>query len=163
MITLDWSTPETSGAIGAGDLTELAISFTIVDSFDGPWTWSETIITGGAAQPIGGVARTVADIAFEFDLDTLTIARFDNDLDLVQQDDGTGVTYNVYFRDIAVPGAMDRAYVDLYVDGVYETYIGGETEDEQIWSQSTSPVPLPAGLALLPLGLVGLAALRRRG
>lgn len=42
--------------------------------------YTDAIIVGGAAQSIGWVARTLADIVWNFDLDTLTLNDFDNDL-----------------------------------------------------------------------------------
>ena len=71
-VLMSWSTNITSGVVDQGDLTDWSISFLS----GGNLFYTDNIVTAGAVQSIGGVNRGIADILFNFNLDTLTAGDF---------------------------------------------------------------------------------------
>ena len=91
-IVFDWSTDLTSGTVTQSDLTNW--SYELFGS--GSSVYSETVVLDSVVQPIGGVSRSTGDLRFDFVLDTLTLADFDNDFDVLQGGAASGVTYNCF-------------------------------------------------------------------
>ena len=84
-IVFEWSTDLTSGTVTETDLTNW--SYELFGS--GSSVYSETVVLNGVVQPIGGASRLIDDLAFSFDLDTLTLGFFDND-QFIAQSTSTG-------------------------------------------------------------------------
>lgn len=142
----DWETAATSGTIDISDLLNLTL--TLLNG--ATLVFTDVMILNSLPQPIGGAVRALSDISFDFDLDSLTLNGWDNDLPAVQQF-GTGETFNFY-------GGPDSAAVYRYVDGSAEDLTGYDS------SQVTLPVDVPvAPTALLLLGGLPLLMRRRKG
>jgi len=74
IVVIDWVTAENSGAVGPADLTYLSIALLAGQDnlyFDIP-------IIGGVVQPIGGAARVLADIVWEFQHGTSELVQVRN-------------------------------------------------------------------------------------
>ena len=87
-IVFDWETDITSGNVTKSDLTNWSYELFGMGSS----VYSETVVLDGVVQPIGGVSRTIDDIQFDFNLNTLNWSQFYNDFPTVQQGAATGVT-----------------------------------------------------------------------
>ncbi len=150
-IVFEWSTDLTSGMVTEADLTNW--SYELFGS--GSSVYSETVVLDSVVQPIGGVSRSIGDIPFDFDLDTLTLANFDNDFDVVQEDAATGVTYNIF---------TDPIFVRRYVDGIeIEDSINFSSFSQETVEIAAESVPEPGSvMALLGLGLGVLATQRTK-
>lgn len=74
-VIVNFSTDETSGIIDGTNLTDWSIEL-----LNGTTSvYLDNVITGGVIQPIGGVSRSLSDLSFGFDLDTLQYTSiFDN-------------------------------------------------------------------------------------
>jgi hypothetical protein len=140
----DWETSAAGPAITSTDLDNLTLTL-----YDGATAFfTDTIIVTGVVQAIGGAARGFADIVWEFDLTTLIVSDYDNDLFVVQAG-ATGTTYNFY-------ADIGRAVNDQYVDGVYNS-VTSSYEFTQQTEERLAPVA-PTALILL----AGLPLLRAR-
>ncbi len=124
-------------------------------------------------QPIGGITRTTAALAFGFDLDAwladptnpAALNSFDNDLTVAQNDPAaSGLTFNIYndFAEIFIDGYVDGDSSALGV-GPCDLCDTGEA-DGYSTVRTASAVPAPAALPLLGAAMagLGLAARRRR-
>ena len=107
-IVFEWSTDLTSGSVIESDLTNW--SYELFGS--GSSVYSETVVLNSVVQPIGGVSRSIGDILFDFDLDTLTLRNFDNDVSGSQDGAVSGVTYNISGVDSPTTTIITR-----FVDG----------------------------------------------
>ncbi len=67
-IVFEWSTDLTSGTVTETDLTNW--SYELFGS--GSLVYSETVVLDSVVQPIAGASRSIGDLNFSFDLDTLT-------------------------------------------------------------------------------------------
>ena len=148
-VLMSWSTNASSGLIDQDDLTDWSISFLN----GGNLFYTDNIVVGGAVQSIGGVSRGIADILFNFNLDTLTAGNFDNMLQGALLAGASGPAYNVY----SYPqGPFDPPYSTL---GIWAN--GNEATRESPGYSSVITVPAPGAIAAL--ALAGLVSRRRRG
>jgi hypothetical protein len=152
-VIFNWSTNLTTGTVTASDLTNW--SYELLNG--GSSVYTETVISGGVVQPIGGVSRTLADLNFNFNLGTLTLGLFDNDLNAVQVGAATGTTYNIF---TPLPNLFD-----------FKRYENGTQTDQSLlneYTQSTIEVtastPEPSTiLGLLAVGSLGVLSRKRKG
>ena len=142
-----WSTNVASGAIDETDLIDW--SYELLNG--GSLEYSEDVIIGGAVQSIAGVARTLADLNWNFNIDALTLGLFDNDISILQAT-GSGVTYNVFSEG----SSPVRVVVDRFENQILTSSATVE------FTQSTSLVPIPAAVWLFGSGLLGLVGMARR-
>lgn len=148
-VLMSWSTNASSGLIDQDDLTDWSISFLN----GGNLFYTDNIVVGGSVQSIGGVSRGIADILFNFNLDTLTAGNFDNMLQGALLAGASGPAYNVY----SYPqGPFDPPYSTL---GIWAN--GNEATRELPGYSSVYTVPAPGAIAAL--ALAGLCSRRRRG
>jgi hypothetical protein len=147
-VLMSWSTNITSGVVDQGDLTDWSISFLS----GGNLFYTDNIVTAGSVQSIGGVNRGIADILFNFNLDTLTAGDFDNMLQGALLAGASGPAYNVY----SYPGGpFEPPYSTL---GIWAN--GNESTRELPGYSSVITVPAPGALAAI--ALAGLCTRRRR-
>jgi hypothetical protein len=141
----DWETTLMSGTAINTDLVSLTMRL-----FDGnSLVYTDQMVAGGVAQSIGGAARTIDNIAWNFDIDSLLLINFDNDFLSVEAGAATGQTYNAY----TLAFGQDKFQVLPYLDGM--------PGDANTWDlvENTEAVPV-APTALLVLA--GLPLLGRR-
>ncbi len=148
----DWETTLMSGNVINTDLVSMTMRL-----FNGAsLVYTDEMVAGGVGQPIGGVARDIDDITWNFSIDNLELINFDNDFNLLQEDGpATGLTYNAYTGAVQTPPNPDLFSVVPYQDGVVEPN-GGNT-----WERVTNTVAVPLPPTAL-LFLAGLPLLRRR-
>ena len=146
-VVVDWSTDSTSGVINETNLTNWTIR--LVDGATDIYT--DTVITGGSVQSIGGVSRTISGVMFNFNLDTLTVGEFDNMLTGSALSGATGTAFNIYSYFNGNP----PPYSPL---GMWFNGIEGTRQLPGFSSVVTTPAPGVLAIA----GLAGLAAARRR-
>lgn len=152
-VVINWSTDLTSGTVSESDLTNW--SYELLGG--GSSVYSETVIAAGVVQPIGGVSRTLSDLLFDFDLDTLTLNEFDNDIDILQIGAATGLTYNTYLNLLFGPGIS----ADQFSDGVL---IETSVLDSPFSQVTVSSIPEPSTLlGLLAIGSLGVFSRKRQG
>ena len=153
-IVFDWETDITSGNVTKSDLTNWSYELFGMGSS----VYSETVVLDGVVQPIGGVSRTIDDIQFDFNLNTLNWSQFYNDFPTVQQGAATGVTYYIEY------GFGGPIFVFRYVDGTFiEASVNGSTFSQETVEVGAESVPEPGSvMALLGLGLGVLATQRKK-
>jgi hypothetical protein len=127
----NWETNATSGSITSADVTNLTLN---LFGSGNSLLFTDTMIIGGVAQSIGGTSRSLGDIVWNFDLNTLNVTAFDNDLPVVQLL-STGITYN-FFSDNPFVAA------DRYING-----ISTESAIYSSYSQFTNPVMVDIALS----------------
>ena len=113
--------------------------------------YTDTVITDGSVQSIGGVSRTISGVMFNFNLDTLTVGEFDNMLTGSALSAATGTAFNIYSYFNGNP----PPYSPL---GMWSN--GNEATRQLPGFSSVVTTPAPGVLAIA--GLAGLAAARRR-
>ena len=91
-VLVNFSTALTTGLVGQGDLTDWSISLYGA----GGVIYTDNVIVGGSVQSIGGIARGIADVLFQFDLNTFVSGDFDNVLIGSGLSGATGTAYNIY-------------------------------------------------------------------
>lgn len=151
-IVMIWSTGLESGTVEREDLDNWMYKL----SKGGTVVYSETIVRGGVVQPIGGVSRSFNDINWQFDLDAFAANKstgllfFDNDLNVIQEDAASGLTYNISGNSLSL-------LIDI------EPFIDGNFQDSYVvnnFSQMTRRVPEPNNV--LALGILGLGLFCKR-
>lgn len=148
-VVYEWATPLTSGAVSTANLTDLKMQL-----YNGAaLVYTDTVISGGVLQAFGGLARTAADVVWDFDLTSGTLAQMRNFL----PGNAAGATGTQYIVDDNVTLPFDG---DVLFQRVLGGTLQGATLDE-LSSQSTV-APEPATTALVGFGLLAVACLRRR-
>ena len=90
-VLVNFSTSLTTGVVGQGDLTDWSISLYGA----GGVIYTDSVIVGGSVQSIGGITRGIADVLFQFDLNTFVSGDFDNVLIGSGLSGATGTAYNI--------------------------------------------------------------------
>jgi hypothetical protein len=137
-VVYNWETSATSGSITNNDVTNLTLN---LFGSGNSLLFTDAMIIGGVAQSIGGVSRSLNNIQWNFDLDTLNVTAFDNDIPVVQQL-STGITYNVYGGGFLT--------VNRFNDGSFT-----ETDTYSSFSQSTVAQDVPEPVTILGTLLAG--------
>ncbi len=143
-----WSTSLESGIVFETDLDDWMYELRNGDTV----VYSETVISGGVVQPIGGVGRTIDDLFWLFDLDAFAIDNTtgylgsDNDGAIVQFLAATGITYNTF-------GVFPELVIDRFEDGLTVNSAFGTV------TQLTTPKAVPEPSTVVGLGLLGLGLL----
>lgn len=141
----DWQTDLMSGVATSANLLNMTMRL-----FDGnTLLFTDPMIVNSVVQPIGGAARQLDDIVWEFDLDNLELSE-DSDNDRGQKQVGSAVGTTYRFRYIG------DAFTQRYSDGVFDGFNDSGAD------VSTRVVPAAPTLVLLIAGLP-LLARRRKG
>ncbi len=150
-VVANWSTSRTSGTVQEGDLADWSIS--LINGANGTAFYVDTAIVSGGAQSIGGVGRTLSDLMFRFDLDTMTAGEFDNMLTGSALTAATGPAFNIY----SYLNGFPPPYSPL---GMWSNGIESTRQLPGYLSVTTVAVPAPGAVALI--GLAGMAGRGRR-
>ena len=150
-VVANWSTSRTAGTVQEGDLADWSIS--LINGADGTAFYVDTAIVSGGAQSIGGVGRTLSDLMFRFDLDTMTAGEFDNMLTGSALTAATGPAFNIY----SYLNGFPPPYSPL---GMWSNGIESTRQLPGYLSVTTVAVPAPGAVALI--GLAGMAGRGRR-
>ena len=150
-VLVNFSTSLTTGVVGQGDLTDWSISLYGA----GGVIYTDNVIVGGSVQSIGGITRGIADVLFQFDLNTFVSGDFDNVLIGSGLSGATGTAYNIYSYPNSVLGPP---YSSL---GIWSNGIESTRQLPGYSSVVTVAVPAPGACAAL--ALVMTIKRRRRG
>jgi MYXO-CTERM domain-containing protein len=150
-VVADWSTSRTSGAVQEGDLADWRIS--LINGADSTAYYVDSAIVSGGVQSIGGVGRTLSDLMFRFNLDTMSAGEFDNMLTGSALTAATGQAFNIY----SYLNGFPPPYSPL---GMWSN--GNESTRQLPGYLSVTTVAVPAPGAVALLGLAGLAGRGRR-
>ena len=149
-VVVYWTSELTSGQVQQSDLTNWSITLLNNDTT----VYSDTVIKQGSVQSNKGVARGIADVLFQFNLDTGVAGDFDNMLAGITLSSAASTAYNIYSYPTSTQGPP---YSSL---GLWSN---GDESTRQLpgyLSVSTVAVPAPGAIALL--GMAGLMGRRRR-
>ena len=91
-VLLTFSTSLTSGVMDASGLDDWSISLLS----GGNLFYTDQVVIDGVVQSIGGVDRSITDILFEFNLDTLLHGTFDNFVPGATLAAAVGTQFNIY-------------------------------------------------------------------
>ena len=149
-VVVNWSTNLTSGVVQQTDLTNWSIGLYGA----GNVFYTDTVITGGTVQSNKGVARGIADVLFQFNLDTSVAGDFDNMLAGITLSSAASTAYNIYSYPTSTQGPP---YSSL---GLWKN--GNESTRQLPGYLSVSTVAVPAPGAIALLGMAGLMGRRRR-
>lgn len=150
-VVANWSTSRTAGTVQEGDLADWSIS--LINGADGTAFYVDTAIVSGGVQSIGGVGRTLSDLMFRFDLDTMTAGEFDNMLTGSALAAATGPAFNIY----SYLNGFPPPYSPL---GMWSN--GNESTRQLPGYLSVTTVAVPAPGAVALIGLAGIAGRGRR-
>jgi hypothetical protein len=120
--------------------------------------YSDMVIKGGSVQSNKGVARGIADVLFQFNLDTGVAGDFDNMLAGITLSNAASTAYNIYSYPTSTQGPPYSS-LGLWKNGDESTrqlpgYLSVTSDIQGI------PTPAPGAIALL--GMAGLMGRRRR-
>jgi len=149
-VVVNWSTNLTSGAVQQTDLTNWSIGLYGA----GNVFYTDNVITGGTVQSNKGVARGIADVLFQFNLNTGVAGDFDNMLAGITLSSAASTAYNIYSYPTSTQGPP---YSSL---GLWKN--GNESTRQLPGYLSVSTVAVPAPGAIALLGMAGLMGRRRR-
>ena len=149
-VVVNWSTNLTSGAVQQTDLTNWSIGLYGA----GNVFYTDNVIIGGTVQSNKGVARGIADVLFQFNLDTDLAGDFDNMLAGITLSSAASTAYNIYSYPTSTQGPP---YSSL---GLWKN--GNESTRQLPGYLSVSTVAVPAPGAIALLGMAGLMGRRRR-
>ena len=149
-VLVNFSTALTTGLVGQGELTDWSISLYGA----GGVIYTDNVIVGGSVQSIGGIARGIADVLFQFDLNTFVSGDFDNVLIGSGLSGATGTAYNIYSYPNSVLGPP---YSPL---GIWSNGIESTRQLPGYSSVVTVAVPAPGACAALAL-VMGIKRRRR--
>lgn len=150
-VLLTFSTSLTSGVMDASGLDDWSISLLS----GGNLFYTDQVVIDGVVQSIGGVDRSITDILFEFNLDTLLHGTFDNFVPGATLAAAVGTQFNIY----SYPFVPPPGYPETIPFGIWSN--GNEATRQNMGFSSVVTVPAPATIALLALS--ALPARRRRG
>ena len=91
-VVVYWTSELTSGQVQQSDLTNWSI--TLLNNYT--TVYSDTVIKQGSVQSNKGVARGIADVLFQFNLDTGVAGDFDNMLAGITLSSAASTAYNIY-------------------------------------------------------------------
>jgi hypothetical protein len=149
-VLLTFSTSLTSGVMDAGDLDDWSISLLS----GGNLFYTDQIVVDGVVQSIGGVSRSITDLIFEFNLDTLVHGTFDTMVPGELLAGAMGTQFNIYSYPVVPPhGEPEPVPFGIWANG-------DEATRQSMGFSSVVTVPAPATIALLAVSL--LPARRRR-
>jgi len=149
-VLLSFSTNLTSGVMDAGDLDDWSISLLS----GGNLFYTDQVVVDGVVQSIGGVSRSITDILFEFNLDTLVHGSFDNLVPGATLAGAVGTQFNVYsYPFVTPPGQPGPIPFGIWSNG-------NEATRQNMGFSSVVTIPAPATIALLAFSV--LPARRRR-
>ena len=149
-VVVYWSSQLTSGQVQQSDLTNWSITLLNNDTT----VYSDMVIKGGSVQSNKGVARGIADVLFQFNLDTGVAGDFDNMLAGITLSSAASTAYNIYSYPTSTQGPP---YSSL---GLWKN--GNESTRQLPGYLSVSTVAVPAPGAIALLGMAGLMGRRRR-
>jgi hypothetical protein len=149
-VVVNWSTNLTSGAVQQTDLTNWSIGLYGA----GNVFYTDNVIIGGTVQSNEGVARGIANVLFQFNLDTDLAGDFDNMLSGITLSSAASTAYNIYSYPTSTQGPP---YSSL---GLWKN--GNESTRQLPGYLSVSTVAVPAPGAIALLGMAGLMGRRRR-
>ena len=153
-VVVYWSSQLTSGQVQQSDLTNWSITLLNNDTT----VYSDMVIKGGSVQSNKGVARGIADVLFQFNLDTSVAGDFDNMLAGITLSSAASTAYNIYSYPTSTQGPPYSS-LGLWKNGDESTrqlpgYLSVTSDIQGI------PTPAPGAIALL--GMAGLMGRRRR-
>ena len=149
-VVVYWTSELTSGQVQQSDLTNWSITLLNNDTT----VYSDMVIKGGSVQSNKGVARGIADVLFQFNLDTGVAGDFDNMLAGITLSSAASTAYNIYSYPTSTQGPP---YSSL---GLWSN--GNESTRQLPGYLSVSTVAVPAPGAIALLGMAGLMGRRRR-
>ena len=149
-VVVYWTSELTSGQVQQSDLTNWSITLLNNDTT----VYSDTVIKQGSVQSNKGVARGIADVLFQFNLDTGVAGDFDNMLAGITLNSAASTAYNIYSYPTSTQGPP---YSSL---GLWKN--GNESTRQLPGYLSVSTVAVPAPGAIALLGMAGLMGRRRR-
>ena len=149
-VVVYWTSELTSGQVQQSDLTNWSITLLNNDTT----VYSDMVIKGGSVQSNKGVARGIADVLFQFNLDTGVAGDFDNMLAGITLSSAASTAYNIYSYPTSTQGPP---YSSL---GLWKN--GNESTRQLPGYLSVSTVAVPAPGAIALLGMAGLMGRRRR-
>ena len=149
-VVVYWTSQLTSGQVQQSDLTNWSITLLNNDTT----VYSDMVIKGGSVQSNKGVARGIADVLFQFNLDTGVAGDFDNMLAGITLSSAASTAYNIYSYPTSTQGPP---YSSL---GLWKN--GNESTRQLPGYLSVSTVAVPAPGAIALLGMAGLMGRRRR-
>ncbi|MFM1889582.1 MAG: hypothetical protein RLZZ565_339 [Planctomycetota bacterium] len=150
-VLLTFSTNLTAGAMDASGLDDWSISLLS----GGNLFYTDQVVVDGVVQSIGGVDRSIGDILFEFNLDTLMHGTFDNLVPGELLAGAFGTQFNIY----SYPSAPPPGETGPFPLGIWSN--GNEATRQNLGFTSVVTIPAPATIALLAIS--ALPARRRRG
>ena len=153
-VVVYWTSELTSGQVQQSDLTNWSITLLNNDTT----VYSDTVIKQGSVQYNKGVARGIADVLFQFNLDTGVAGDFDNMLSGITLSSAASTAYNIYSYPTSTQGPPYSS-LGLWSNGNESTrqlpgYLSVTSDIQGI------PIPAPGAIALL--GMAGLMGRRRR-
>ena len=146
-VLVNFSTALTTGLVGQGDLTDRSISLYGA----GGVIYTDNVIVGGSMQSIGGISRGIAEVLFQFNLNTFVSGDFDNMFAGSSLSGATGTAYNIYTD----PGGVTGIPSSL---GIWSNGIESTRQLPGYSSVVTVAVPAPGACAALAL----MMAIKRR-
>ena len=149
-VVVYWTSELTSGQVQQSDLTNWSITLLNNDTT----VYSDTVIKQGSVQSNKGVARGIADVLFQFNLNTGVAGDFDNMLAGITLSSAASTAYNIYSYPTSTQGPP---YSSL---GLWKN--GNESTRQLPGYLSVSTVAVPAPGAIALLGMAGLMGRRRR-
>ncbi len=145
-VLVNFSTSLTTGIVAEGDLTNWSISLL----GGGALIYTDNVIIDGIVQSNAGVARGLADLLFQFNLNTFVSGDFDNMLSGISLAGATSIAYNIY----SYPNSpFGPPYSSL---GIWSN--GDESTRQLPGFSSVITVPAPGAFAALAL----VMAIKRR-
>ena len=153
-VVVYWTSELTSGQVQQSDLTNWSITLLNNDTT----VYSDMIIKQGSVQSNKGVARGIADVLFQFNLNTGVAGDFDNMLAGITLSSAASTAYNIYSYPTSTQGPPYSS-LGLWKNGDESTrqlpgYLSVTSDIQGI------PTPAPGAIALL--GMAGLLGRRRR-